>query len=66
MERIKGVFHTEKGWIFFNATTRDTRINSSNYRADNRLEIIAEAGQAPAWEALESALLATRATDHGQ
>ena len=60
-ERVKGVFHTEKGWIFFNATQRDTRINSSNYRADNRLEIIAETALAPAWEPLESALMTARA-----
>jgi G3E family GTPase len=65
-ERIKGVFHTEKGWIFFNATALDTRINSSAYRADSRLEIIAETAQAPDWETLESALLATRAQGDNQ
>ncbi len=60
-ERIKGVFHTDSGWIFFNATSRDTRINSTDYRADNRLEVIAEEHSAPDWAALEQRLLATRA-----
>lgn len=56
--RVKGVFHTDKGWIFFNATRHETAINSEVARADSRLEIIA--AQARDWPALEAALLATR------
>ena len=56
--RIKGVFHTERGWIFFNATRHETAINSETERADSRLEIIAPAPRD--WLALEKTLLATR------
>lgn len=56
--RIKGVFHTEKGWIFFNATRHETSINSELARSDNRLEVIA--AEALDWGGLESALLECR------
>ncbi len=56
--RVKGVFHTDKGWIFFNATRHETAVNSEVPRADSRLEVIA--AQAPDWVALEGLLLATR------
>lgn len=61
--RVKGVFHTEKGWIFFNATRHETAINSESARSDSRLEVImpsAQDGQVPDWAGLEAALLATR------
>ncbi len=61
--RVKAVFRTDKGWIFFNATRHETTINSEVARSDSRLEVIAPAaqgGQAPDWPALEAALLATR------
>lgn len=60
MERVKGVFHTDSGWIFFNATRHDTAINSSDYRADSRLEVIGEAFDVPDWAVLEKRLLAAR------
>lgn len=56
--RIKGVFHTERGWIFFNASRHETAITSEPPRADSRVEVIAERAQD--WAALEAALLATR------
>ncbi|HEX4870014.1 MAG TPA: GTP-binding protein, partial [Moraxellaceae bacterium] len=56
--RVKGVFHTEKGWIFFNATRHDTAVNSEAPRGDSRLEVIAPAPLD--WAALEAALLAAR------
>lgn len=56
--RVKGVFHTDKGWIFFNATRHETAINSEPSRADSRLEVIAPAAQD--WVALEALLLACR------
>ncbi|MEO6697859.1 MAG: GTP-binding protein [Paraperlucidibaca sp.] len=39
-ERVKGVFHTDKGWIFFNATALDLAVRSSEYRSDSRVEVI--------------------------
>lgn len=56
--RVKGVFHTDQGWIFFNATRHETAVNSEVPRADNRLEIIAPA--ALDWAGIEQALLAAR------
>jgi G3E family GTPase len=58
MMRVKGVFHTDKGWIFFNATQHETAINSEPSRADSRLEIIAPSFLD--WAAIESALLSLR------
>lgn len=57
-ERVKGVFHTDQGWIFFNATGHDMTIKSTEYRADNRVELISSA--ALDWPAQEQALLACR------
>lgn len=56
--RVKGVFNTDQGWIFFNATRHETAVNSEVSRADNRLEIIA--ADALDWAALEAGLLAAR------
>lgn len=56
--RVKGVFHTDQGWIFFNATRHETAVNSEVPRADNRLEIIALAPLD--WAGIEQALLAAR------
>ncbi len=56
--RIKGVFHTEKGWIFFNATRHETSINSELPRSDSRLEVIA--AQALDWGSLEADLQGCR------
>ncbi|MDP2228424.1 MAG: GTP-binding protein [Moraxellaceae bacterium] len=56
--RVKGVFHTDAGWIFFNATRHETAVNSEVARADSRLEVIAPAPLD--WAALEAALLASR------
>lgn len=59
LERIKGVFHTEQGWIFFNATALDLAVRSSEYRADNRVELIA--AQPVDWAAREQELLSALA-----
>jgi G3E family GTPase len=56
--RVKGVFHTDKGWIFFNAGLHDVAVNSELPRGDSRIEVIA--AQALDWPALEAALLACR------
>lgn len=57
-QRVKGVFHTDQGWIFFNATRHETAVNSEPPRGDSRLEVIAPVAQD--WAALEAALLAAR------
>ncbi|MEL0027231.1 MAG: hypothetical protein VW625_00985, partial [Perlucidibaca sp.] len=59
LERLKGVFHTDKGWIHFNATALDLSIRSSEYRADNRVEAIS--ADPVDWSALETLLLAALA-----
>lgn len=59
MDRVKGVFHTDQGWIFFNATAQDLAIRSSEYRADNRVEMIS--AQPVDWAAREQELLAALA-----
>lgn len=59
LERLKGVFHTDKGWIHFNATMTDMAVKSSEYRADSRVELIS--GQPVDWAACEQALLAALA-----
>ncbi|MCC2637105.1 MAG: cobalamin synthesis protein [Moraxellaceae bacterium] len=56
--RVKGVFHTDQGWIFFNATRHETAVNSEPSRSDSRLEVIARVARD--WPALEAALLAAR------
>lgn len=55
-ERVKGVFHTDKGWVFFNATAVDLAVRSSEYRSDNRVEVISAADTD--WAAREQCLLA--------
>lgn len=60
-ERVKGVFHTDQGWIFFNASGHDMTIKSTEYRADNRVELISSV--ALDWPLKEQALLTCRATD---
>lgn len=56
--RVKGVFHTDKGWIFFNATRYETVVNSEPSRSDSRVEVITPL--ALDWEALEQQILAVR------
>jgi len=64
LERLKGVFHTDRGWIHFNATALDLSIKSSEYRADSRVEAIS--AQPVDWSGLEAALLATLAPGEQQ
>ena len=59
-ERVKGVFHTDKGWVFFNATALDLAVRSSEYRSDNRVEVISPIDID--WAAWEQRLLACRVT----
>ncbi len=64
LERLKGVFHTDRGWIHFNATALDLAVKSSEYRADNRVEAIST--QPVDWAAAEQALLSALAPGQQQ
>jgi len=39
-DRVKGVFHTEKGWLSFNQAGHEQEIYEIEQRSDNRLEVI--------------------------
>lgn len=43
MQRIKGVFNTDKGWIFFNQVGEEFSITPLAYRRDSRIEAISQA-----------------------
>ncbi len=58
VERIKGVIHTDSGWLNINVTKQDASFNSRTAGADNRLEVISH--HAVDWQALEDALLLIR------
>lgn len=55
--RMKGVFHTDRGWLFADATPDAVTWRPSGHRRDNRLEILAPTHPSPNWEAAEAALL---------
>ena len=56
--RVKGVFHTERGWTLVQADADGVRWRPTAWRSDSRLEVIAPADAVPDWEAIEAALLA--------
>jgi len=60
INRIKGVLHTNQGWLFFNVDAGTFAVRHSEYRADSRLELIAP--QARDWAQSEAQLLATLLT----
>ncbi|MDP1540815.1 MAG: GTP-binding protein [Moraxellaceae bacterium] len=60
VSRIKGVLHTNQGWLFFNIEAGTFAVRQSEYRADSRLELIAP--QARDWAQNEQQLLATMLT----
>lgn len=60
INRIKGVLHTNQGWLFFNVEAGTFAVRQSEYRADSRLELIAP--QARDWAQNEEQLLATLLT----
>lgn len=57
-QRIKGVIHTNQGWLAINLTAVDASFNSCAESLDSRLEIISTDNID--WSALEQALLAIR------
>lgn len=56
VDRLKGVFRTERGWIAVQGGDGNPRSEETAWRHDSRLELIARPGCRPAWEAFESAL----------
>lgn len=62
-DRIKGVIHTDQGWLEVNLTGLDAGLHSRSPSADSRLELIVSGGAD--WEALEKQLLATQLPEHG-
>lgn len=63
LARMKGVFHTDRGWISVNITPADCGIRSSEYRADNRVELISPDPRD--WAGDEASLLALLAPAQG-
>lgn len=57
-ERLKGVLHTNRGWLALNMTPASLGVTAHSGHEDNRLEIIAD--HALAWAELERGLLACR------
>ena len=56
--RIKGIFHTNQGWMSFNFNPNDLNYKSTEESLDNRVEVITQIDRN--WEEFEAALLACR------
>ena len=54
--RLKGVFHTDRGWRAVQADADGVRWRPSAWRTDSRLEVIAAAEGAPDWAQVEALL----------
>ncbi|GAB3261586.1 CobW family GTP-binding protein [Chitinimonas naiadis] len=57
VQRAKGVFHTDHGWLLFNWVGGETSAVEIAWRRDNRAELIVAAAE-PDWQRVETALLA--------
>ena len=56
IRRLKGVFHTDSGWILVNRVHQDVAVKPSYYRRDSRLEVFAD--HVPdGWEGYEKQLM---------
>jgi len=53
-ERVKGVFNTDRGWLFYNQVGEELDISEIAYRRDSRVEVIAP--KALDWKYLEQQL----------
>lgn len=58
--RVKGVLHTDTGWVSINRAGGEGPLSPSEWRRDSRLELIAEAGGMPDAEALEAGMARCR------
>ncbi|WP_192576514.1 hypothetical protein [Halomonas lysinitropha] len=52
------MLHTADGWKLYNRADGTVSLTDTAWRRDSRLELIGEAGQLPAAEALEAKLAA--------
>ncbi len=59
LTRAKGIFHTERDWYRFDWVDSMTSAAPAAYRRDSRFEVIVQSDQAPDWQGLQQALLAT-------
>ena len=55
--RIKGVFHTDRGWKIVQADADGVRWRPTAWRSDSRLEVIVPASAVPDWAETEARLL---------
>lgn len=55
VDRVKGVFHTDQGWKFFNQVGNELGIETIAYRRDNRIEVISQ--QEHDWKSFEQRLV---------
>lgn len=60
LQRGKGVFHTDHGWLLFDWVGGEVSAVEIAYRRDSRVELIVSGGTAPDWTGFEAALLACR------
>ncbi|QDQ26882.1 GTP-binding protein [Chitinimonas arctica] len=59
VQRAKGVFHTDHGWLLFNWVAGEASASEIAWRRDCRAELIVASRQAD-WATFEAALFATR------
>lgn len=57
IQRAKGVFHTDHGWLLFNWVGNEASAVEIAWRRDSRAELIVS-GDTPDWRGFESAMLA--------
>ncbi|HEX5277354.1 MAG TPA: GTP-binding protein [Fluviicoccus sp.] len=57
-DRIKGVFHTDKGWLEINLTGLDAGLKTRGSATDSRIELIVSGVND--WESMERSLLSIR------
>ncbi|MDC0190706.1 CobW family GTP-binding protein [Rhodospirillales bacterium] len=57
IERLKGVFRVEKGWVLVNRVNGEFTLSEIAYRNDSRLEVIVSEDLKPDWDELERRLI---------
>jgi len=57
IERLKGVFRVEKGWILVNRVNGEFTLSEIAYRNDSRLEVVVSEHLKPDWDELERRLM---------
>ena len=59
VERLKGVFRTNNGWLLIDRVDNEITVKEIAYRRDSRIEVIVTDSAAPDWDTLENALQAS-------